>query len=48
MKTPQIALCIALAASTPTVMASIIAQDNFSYALGELNTQNGGTGWAGA
>jgi hypothetical protein len=28
--------------------SAVIARDNFSYSVGELNGQNGGTGWSGA
>ena len=48
MKPHRIALTLCLAALAPSAMASIIATDNFNYAAGELNGQNGGSGWAGA
>jgi len=47
MKLHHIALAIGLVAFAPFSMAAIIAGDNFNYS-GELNSQNGGFGWAGA
>lgn len=47
MKLHHIVLAMSLAAFAPSSMASIIAGDNFNYS-GELNGQNGGSGWAGA
>jgi hypothetical protein len=47
MKLHHIALAMGLAALAPSATASIIAEDSFNYS-GELNNQNGGTGWAGA
>jgi hypothetical protein len=43
-------VALALPASTlvafaPAALASVIARDNFTYPVGELNTQNGGAGW---
>ena len=38
----------ALATFAPSALATIIASDDFNYPLGELNTKNGGTGWANA
>ena len=53
IKTMRTALAFALTAGTltfaaQTAMAAIIASDDFKYPLGELNTQNGGSGWNGA
>jgi hypothetical protein len=48
MRFLHIGFAVALAALAPTSFASIIAQDPFTYSLGEVNTQNGGSGWAGA
>jgi hypothetical protein len=39
---------MSLAVFAPSSMAAIIAADNFNYTLFELNSQNGGSGWAGA
>ena len=47
MKLHHYALAMGLAALAPSSMASIIAEDSFNYS-GELNSQNGGTGWAAA
>ena len=41
----RILIAVALAAFAPASMANIIASDDFSYPLGELTGQNGGTGW---
>lgn len=48
MKQHRIVIGLGLLALAPSAMAAIIASDNFSYAAGELNSQNGGNGWAGA
>lgn len=48
MKLQHIALAIGLLASAPSALAAVIAMDDFNYAVGELNGQNAGGGWAGA
>lgn len=47
MKLHHFAFAMGLAAMAPSSMASIIAEDSFNYS-GELNSQNGGAGWAAA
>jgi hypothetical protein len=38
---------LTLLACSPMASASLIAADDFSYGLGALNNDNGGSGWAG-
>lgn len=37
-----------LVACAPATMAAVIASDDFTYDVGELHGQNGGSGWGGA
>ncbi len=47
MKLRALVSAIALSALSPLASAAIVASDDFNYATGEVNNQNGGTGWAG-
>ena len=48
MKLRALVSAIALSVLSPLASAAIVASDDFNYAEGELNTQNGGAGWLGA
>ena len=48
MKTTPLVLIGAFLAFSGSSHAAVIASDNFSYSVGEIAGQNGGTGWSGA
>ena len=41
-------VALALLAFAPLGLAAVIAEDDFTYPLGEINSQNGGSGWSGS